>query len=158
MWISVNVLIEEGPYSLICYHGSIFFHSQGYNHLLMASHRGSSSHTHTLGVDQWLCIQSSDNGKAMRDLDSSSFNQPQWGRMWMEEQLYFKKKFVLSLKHIFTLLCSYTHTHSHMHAVLSRHSSQCGDIMNGGNGAIPMDIHACPSLSKSASPWPYKGR
>jgi hypothetical protein len=62
-----------------------------------------------------------------------------------------QKKFVLFLMHIFTLLCSYTHTHthSHMHTVLSCHSSQCGDILNGGNESVPMDVHACPSLSKS---------
>jgi hypothetical protein len=29
MWISVNVLIVERPYSLIYYHGGILFHSQG---------------------------------------------------------------------------------------------------------------------------------
>jgi hypothetical protein len=78
----------------------------------MPMYRGSNGHTHTLGVDQWLCIQSSDNGEAMRDLDSSSFNQPQWGRMWWRSN-YISRRSLSYLLSISSHSYALTHTHTH---------------------------------------------
>jgi hypothetical protein len=75
----------------------------------------------------------------------------------MEEQLYFKKKLVLSLKHIFTLLCSYTHTLTHTCMQCYRViQASVVTILNGGKWSC-INGHPClPSLSKSESLLTYK--
>jgi hypothetical protein len=108
MWISVNVLTEERPYSLS------FSNVPSFSHAFISW----IEWPHTLGVDQCIRIQSSSNGKATRDQGSSSFNQPQWGRMWWRSNYISEEVCLISYAYLHTLMLLHTHTLTHAHRVI----------------------------------------